>query len=474
MQKEELKKRALSIVNIPADFHPIIEEYAEEEAMFSWINEERNEGITINLDLGGQLTRLSIEIDNSDHNSVPLNVEKRKERAEQFLLKFYPDTLNELTFYDRKQLDHAYRFYYERMVMDLPLSGAGSFIDVDPMGNIVTFSYKKAGEIPKIPATLISKEKLIEHIDNRLYFQETISNLYTNLHNVKEDELRFVYEPEPSFMKYKAEVLTPTLSIIHEEDVPETYAPLPTPSNPAVRKDVSMKALIGITEEMEMIREVDMGEETGKVWRDRNWKMEEQDLSINGFFKRHSEDTVKAFISKKTGKVRSFSWFNERKGDLSLSREECLQKATEFLEMILQDYYKYLQLNVRENEDGEVDDASKKEAFSFRIHNGNGIPVQLETVIVVVNRETGQIDHYNGPSFDMEQLNQILTEPAISKKEARAIFFNHLDFELAWNKDYDAEAESYILVYQACDRFTRTPIRYIDAMTGSVITAKDK
>lgn len=479
LDKEELRKRALSFVSIPADFKPIIEEYAEGEngegeAIFSWANEEKDKGVTINLDLVGNLTSLSIDMDDDrDLNTVPLGVEERKERAEQFLLKFYPDALCDLTFYEMEKLNPAYRFNYERIVMELPLESAGCFIDVDQEGNIVKFSYKVAGQIPEIPTTLISKEKLIEHEQNRLDFQQTITNLYTIIHDVADDGPRLVYEPEPSFMSYKADVLTPTLSIIHDEDVPETYVPLPRPSNTAVKKDLSIKEVIGITEGMEIIREVDLGEETGIVWRDRNWEMKDQDLSIEGFFKRRSEDTVKAFISKKTGIVRSFMWFNERSGELKLTREECLQKATDFLQLILPDYHKYLDLIVREN-DEEVDNTRKKEAFSFRIQNGKGIPVPLEIVIVAVNRETGQIDHYSGPSFDMEQLSQIPAEPVISKEEARDIFFSHLDFELTWNKEYDEDTESHILVYQACDKYTRTPIRYIDAMTGAVITVKDK
>ena len=479
MDKEKLRKRALSFVSIPADFKPIIEEYAqgengEGEAMFSWANEEKDKGLTINLDLAGNLTKLSIDMDEDrDFNGDSLDVEERKERAEQFLLSHYPDALSDLTFYEKEELGQVFRFNYERMIMNLPLKSSGCFIDVDQVGNIVTFSYKVAGHIPEIPTTLISKEKLIEHEQNRLDFKQTITNLYTIVHDVEEDDLRLVYEPEPSFMKYRADILTPTLSIIQDEAVSETYIPLPAPSNTTKQKDLSIKEVVGITEGMEIIREVDMGEETGVVWRDRNWKMEEDDLSISGFFKNRSEDTVKAFISSKTGQVRSFMWFKERSGDLKLTREECLQKATDFLQMILPDYHRYLQLIVRENEE-EVDDFRKTESFSFHIHNGKGVPVELEIVIVAVNRETGQIDHYSGPSFDMEQLRQIPTEPVISKEEAKKIFLSHLNFELAWDKDYDEETESNILVYQACDKYTRTPIRYIDAMTGVVITAKDK
>ncbi|MDX8361627.1 YcdB/YcdC domain-containing protein [Cytobacillus sp. IB215316] len=479
MLKEELRKRALSIVEIPANFQPIIEEYAGGEngagqAMFSWANEKRDKGVIINLDLSGNLTSLTIDMgDGGNSNTVLSDVEERKERAEQFLLSHYPDALNDLTFSEMRKLDHAYRFNYELVVMDLPLKSTGCIIDVDHMGNIVKFSYKVANQIPEIPTTLISKEKLIEHVKNNLNFEQTITNLYTINHNVADDGLSLVYELEPSSMKFKADVLTPTLSIIPDEDIPETYVLLPAPLNTTTQKDLSIEEVIGIPDEFGVIREVDMGEEIGIVWRNRNWKMEEQDLSFEGFLKRHTEGTVKAFISKKTGKVRSFVWFNERSGDLRLTREECFQHATRFLEGVIPNYHKYIQLVVRENGE-EVKDTRKKETFSFRIHNGNGIPVQLEKVVVTVNCETGQIDHYSGPSFDIEQLSQIPAEPTISKEEARDIFFNHLDFELAWNKNYGGETESYILVYQACDRYSKTSIKYIDAMTGVVISAKEK
>ena len=406
MEKEELKKRALSMVEIPVDFQAIIEEYAEGEngkgeAMFVWINEERNEGITINLDLEGNLIHLTIDLNDQDANEIPLNVEERKERAEIFFLCHYPRALEDLTYYEMKKMNHTYRFYYERIVMDLPLKSAGCFIDVDPVGKIVKFSYKAVKQIPEIPKTLISKEKLIEHVQNSLDFQPTIKNLYTILHNVAEDGLRLVYEPEESFMKFKADVLTPTLSIIHDEDVPETFVSLPPPSNTDIQKDLSINEVVGITEEMDIIREVDMGEETGIVWRDRNWEMEEEDLSMDGYFKNQTKDTVKAFISKETGKVRSFMWFNERSGNLQLNHEECYQKAINFLQMIFPDYHKYLQLLVRENEEEEQDEARNIEIFTFFMYNTDGIPVQSEIVVVAVNNKTGHIDHYIGPSFDM-------------------------------------------------------------------------
>lgn len=92
LDKEKLRKRALSFVSIPADFKPIIEEYAqgengEGEAMFSWANEEKDKGLTINLDLAGNLTKLSIDMDEDrDFNGDSLDVEERKERRSNFCL----------------------------------------------------------------------------------------------------------------------------------------------------------------------------------------------------------------------------------------------------------------------------------------------------------------------------------------------------------------------------------------------------
>ncbi len=151
MLKEELKKRAISLIPIPANFQPVIEEYTEGKAMFSWTNEEQDEGITINLDLAGNLTSLSIDKNDEHPDTIPLNLDEQKERAEQFLLSHYPNALNDLTFYKSKKLTRVHRFYYEQIVMDLPLEYAGCFIDIDPLGNIVEFTYNGVKQIPEIP-----------------------------------------------------------------------------------------------------------------------------------------------------------------------------------------------------------------------------------------------------------------------------------------------------------------------------------
>jgi hypothetical protein len=473
--KEELKTRALSMVPIASHFQPVLEEYfegenGEGEAIFAWTSEEQDEGISIHLDLGGHLTGLSIHKNTEDHVGIALHVEERRKRAEQFLLGHYPDVLEDFTLYKTEKLSRVVRFHFGQIVMDLHLDNSGCFIDIGPDGSVVNFTYYGVKQTPEIPTTLISKEKLIDHVQSNLDFKLTISKLFTDFHNVAEDGLRLVYEPEPGFMNYKAGVLQPTLTIEHEIDDPQTYVPLTPPSNTNVRKDVSNEEIIGITEGMEVIREVEMEDAVGIVWRDRDWERKDKDLSAENYFLRQSEDTVKAFISKETGKVRSFMWFKERSGDLQLDREACYQKAVDFLQMIIPDYYEYLRLVDREIED--EDDKTITEPFSFYLYKGHDIPIQIELVMVVVNRTTGAIDHYSGPRFEVEQLSQVPTEPTISKKEASEQFIKHLDFELTWNKDYESETESYVLTYKACERLSRNPIQYIDATTGKVICSK--
>ncbi|WP_033541574.1 YcdB/YcdC domain-containing protein [Planococcus sp. CAU13] len=476
MIRQELKERAKTIVQLPGHFRTAIEEYfegenGEGEAMYWWVDEQQEETISLTLDLAGNLTSLTIDLKQTIPEKVTLHEGQLKALADQFLSNHYPDALEALSCGEAKKIMDSHRFHYEQIVLGLPLANAGCFIDVASSGEIVNFKYYGLKAEPAIPITLITKEKLMDHVKTRLDFQLTIANLDTAIYDVKENGLQLVYEIEPFFMKYKAGVLEPTLTVIHDEDEgsQETYAPLPLP-HIHMRKDVANEEIIGVTQEMEIVRDGELGGDIGIVWREREWEKEENDLSINSFFQYHNEDTVKAFISKKTGKVRSFMWFKERHGDLNLNREECYRKAIDLLHMVLPNCQQFLQLIIHTDE--ELDDTSSHESFVFRVHNGYGIPVYLERVLVAVNRLTGQIDNYSGPSFDLEELQQLPFEPAVSKKEASGIFLHHLDFELAWNESYEEE-KGDILIFQGCDQYTRKSIRYIDALTGVAITEKE-
>ena len=466
MHKDELKERALSMVPLTSHYKLMIEEYSEDKiVMFSWANEQQDESMTVELDCTGNLKYLSIEKNDSVSVEDTLSIEEKRKCAEHFLLSHYPSALEDLTFSKAKELSGVDLFYFEQIVMDVPLKQAGCFIGVDTLGNIVRFRYNGVKTSPGIPSQLVSKKALMEHVRNTLMLRQVITKLSHDVYNVKKDGLHLVYEVN-SIFKYHADSLEPSLTIIHDENEPESYAALPALPTNLIVNEITNEEIIGITDELELIREVDMGPEIGVMWRKWDWKMSDKDLSLNSFFKMQSEDTVKAMISKKTGKIRSFGWMHERIGNLQLSQEACYQKAIDFLLKIIPDYYLYLQRLIREDEE---EDERKSESFIFHAHN-QGISI-LDMVIVVVNRITGQIDYYCGPNFDLDELSQIPTVPAISTEEAYRQFLEKVDFQLAWEKNYDDDKESYQLVYQACDRHTKSPIRYIDATTGAIIVS---
>ncbi|KOP70337.1 hypothetical protein AMS59_20045 [Lysinibacillus sp. FJAT-14745] len=467
MQKDKLKERALSIVPLPSHYKLIIEDYFEDErVMFSWANEQQDESLTVELDYIGNLIYISIEKNDSVSEADSLSNDEKRRCAEQFLLSHYPSALEDLTFSKAEELSRVDRFYFEQIVMDLPLEYAGCFIDVDALGNIVGFRYNGVKISPKIPSSLVSKEALMEYVRKALALQLVITKLSCDVYNVKKDGLHLAYQVN-SFLHFKADSLAPTLTIIRDENEPESYAALPPLPTNMIGNEFTNEEIIGITDELELIREVDRGPEIGIVWRKRDWEMKEKDLSMNSFFKMRSEDTVKAIISKKTGKIQSFGWMHERLGNLQLSQEACYQKAIDFLLKIIPDYYPYLQRLFREDEE---EDERESESFIFHAHYSQGISI-IDMVIVVVNRTTGQIDYYSGPKFDLDELSQIPTVPAISMEQACLQFLENVDFQLVWDKNYDNEIESYQLVYQACDRHTRAPIRYIDATTGEIIVS---
>ncbi|QDP41099.1 YcdB/YcdC domain-containing protein [Radiobacillus deserti] len=471
MDKKELKQKALTLVSIPDHYETIIEECmveenGEGEAFFTWANKEREEGISVTLDLDGNLLKLSIDKKMVEEIRPSLDIQERKELAEQFLLTHHPEALTSLTYHRSENRSRAVRFYYEQIVMDLPLPSAGCFIDVTAKGEIVTFSLDGIKSNPKIPEKFIQKQKLFHDVTSRLSFNLLITKLYKNLYEVEKDRLYMVYEPEP-FMEYVVDAVEPTLSTIHEEEE-KVYTPLPKIETTRFERS-TIEEIVGITDNMEMIRKVDLGEETGMVWRDRDWENETNSRSVDGFFHNQNDGTVKAFVTE-SGDVRSFMWFAERTGEKSLNRDECFQITLDFLQSMIPEYMPYLNVKMT-SDDG--DEMSDKEHFLFRVHNGHGITFQTEIVTVAINRTTGRVDYYSGPRASVEELEELPLEPRYSEERVKEKFLEHLDFDLAWTRDYEEEDGSYKLVYKPCDRQSRRKVRFIDALTGEVILDKE-
>lgn len=464
MQIDKLKARALEIVNVPDDYSLLIEDFIEEkEAIFIWVNEAEDYGITVKLNSEGNLTNLNIDKKMNVDEGVT-GVQKR-ELAEQFLLHHYPEALEDFTYNFTRRMTHSDRFYYSQFVMDLPIENAGCYIDVNDAGEITAFSYDGVKPLPAIPENIIAAEALIEDVKSKLDFEVEIIHVSDLFLDVEEEGLRLVFDPVNGYEKYKADQPLPTYKYQREEDMKDAYECLPE-----YRKQpgaMSNKEIIGITSDMEIIREVDMGGEIGIVWRGRDWDVPEQGVTMNDFFKRQTESTVKAFISKTSGKVIRFAWFYERRGTLDLSREECYEIAVRFLQSVIPEFYPFLQRIVR----GDEDELSEKETFVFRVDNGHDIPVQSEIIMVAVSTRTGLVDHFSGPTIEIGELKKLPTAPKISMEEAALIYLRNLDFQLAWEYDHDEGAHS--LIYTPCEKESRTPIRYIDGMTGRVIVEKE-
>lgn len=477
MNKKQLKDAAVAVAKPPAHFQLAIENYREEmvgqegEVLYSWTDEKQEEEISVQLDLNGNLVELTIERTVNDEPESFFDIQVLKEKAEQFVDSHYKEARQKLVCSKPLKVAAGYRFYFEQLVISLPLAHAGFLVDMKLNGEVAHFRNYGLKPEPSVPQKLISKEKLKQNVKAQLDFQLVVANVNPALEAVEKEQLRLVYEIAPYFMKYRADQMEPVLTIVHDNDEEEAETAIPLEfsqkTSPLVR---SIEEVIGITEEMEIVREVEFDDKTGIVWRSHGYDARQDDLSLESFFKNHNQDTVKAFISKKTKKINGFIWFKERSGTLELNREQCYEKAGEFLQMMIPDVHRYLRL-VQSQEVEVQEEQPRKESFVFRVYSEQGIPVFLETVMVTVNRYTGLIDYYDGPNFDFDQLKELSSEALISKKEAQEFFLKQLDFELEWDEVYEEE-EKDILVYRACDRLSRTSIKYIDAATGNVIVEK--
>ncbi|MBS4190559.1 sigma-70 family RNA polymerase sigma factor [Bacillus sp. FJAT-49705] len=475
MVKDELKNRALSILEIPKHFSPVIEDYIKHEkekgeAFFTWSTEDEEENIEITLNEDGDLLSLTIDMKEMTEEQVEMTLEEKRNRAEAFLTDHYPDALRTLRLFQEKKLENGVtRFNYEQIVFNLPLNLAGCYIDVNNKGIIVNFRYHGIKPVPNIPKELVAKEALVDKLKEQLSFKLQLVYFPEGVYDKYAKKLRLVYEHTPSYLKFRAGDLEPNLLVDIEEEGGK-YIPL-APSNKKIIQRRSIEEIVGVTSEMEIIREVDWGSEIGKVWRERDWQEDHEDLSLNGYFERRNEETVKAFINKETGKVAKFMWFKERKGELQLTREECLEKAVDFLQIMIPDYHLYLDLLDREF-DKDDEDNSQKEVFTFKVKSQSGYPVFLEIIHIAVNCTTGEIDHYSGLSFDVGLLSKVPSKPSISEEEARRIYFDHLDFQLSWQTDYESNEEKRYLEYEVCAKDSKKKIRYIDALTGELLCSE--
>ncbi|MFJ1138251.1 YcdB/YcdC domain-containing protein, partial [Bacillus thuringiensis] len=209
-------------------------------------------------------------------------------------------------------------------------------------------------------------------------------------------------------------------------------------------------------------------------------KEEKNPYLMNEFFKKHLpmlkyNNLVSVTIDKLTNELTGFiKLTDDKEVKQILSREECLQRALQFLERVIPDITQYLRLW---EEREEAEDGIERFIFSVYI---NDIPAEYNQFMININAENGAVMHYSGESsnFIKELLTYEIT-PKVTKEKALEIYREAIRVKLEWFLDHDAEETKYKLLYkQTTDEKHKEPfncrreIRYIDAQAGRKIWSK--
>ncbi|MED2935559.1 DUF4901 domain-containing protein, partial [Bacillus wiedmannii] len=205
-------------------------------------------------------------------------------------------------------------------------------------------------------------------------------------------------------------------------------------------------------------------------------RKEKDSYSMEEFYKKYSpilkhDNFVVITLDKETNQLLSWlMWTDEKDRKSILSREQCLEKALQFLEVIIPNATKYVQLwDDYESEEGI-------ERFSFSIYV-NGFCVAGKYIMLNINTENGAVMHYSGESSNfIKELLTYETTPKVTKEKALEIYREAIRVKLEWSIDHDVEETVYQLLYkQTTDENHKEPsgcsreIRYIDAHTGEKI-----
>ncbi|WPK13401.1 DUF4901 domain-containing protein [Lysinibacillus louembei] len=432
MNHQQLKERALCIAKPAQHFQLIIEESGM-ESLFIWGDER--ESIKVQLNQDGHITSYFVS---KDSYEVPANEEisqeERRRLADQFLLAHYPNALADFTFYKSGMLEDIEEFRYGQLVMDLPLANAGIVVGLDKAGNLVELMDMGKLPIPEIPTKLVDKDILHENAKAHICMRLVVAKIA--------EQPRLVYELDDIYPIYQADMLEPTI------DQPICNIRYETLPLFASKPNLSLEEVLGLGN-MQVVDEKVYNNVKRIVWGENK----AGDLY---------ERTVHARVDMHTGQLIGMTWFKERQGNLQLSYEEALQRAIDFLQLVVPELYPYLQL--------EIDERDSYLTFRFRLMKTQNIKTHY-WVTVKINCSTGDVESYHGQHVDMEKLRQVPDMPAISAQQAKEIFLAHLAFRLEW--DMGNEIGSSKLMYYGYDKETGKRLGYVDALSGAVITYRD-
>ncbi|RAV22972.1 YcdB/YcdC domain-containing protein [Paenibacillus contaminans] len=379
---DKLRNAAASIVAIPEHYKLELEDNVpvddERERCFIWEDPDRDDRqIEIALDLmTGHLTRLKIDRDELDEDKAVFSRLDREARtvADAFVKKHAPEP-GEYTFVTVTERRGNKEFAYREEVGGLPIPETGCVLTLDAAFNVIRYRLEERRSLktckPKWPEAVVDAETVKGYIRRHLRMELKIVHLHPSLVKLtgEEAEYRIVYEPAPDrrwidavtgFDLFGDEhyVMPPSYPIQAKEPVSETPA----------REAKSWEKILGIDQERYALVRTKEDEERVKIVYQFQQQEEETSgsdpdvLSVDGYMNRKWGDRLQAFkygsiiaqIEKSTGRLVGFHGMDGGEGGTPrLNREQCWNKAKQFLQNVFPEYARYLQLEIDSKETRE-------------------------------------------------------------------------------------------------------------------------
>ncbi|PLC14795.1 DUF4901 domain-containing protein [Bacillus paralicheniformis] len=464
MVREQLKQKAQSISKVPSHYQLMIEDYGEKDekerpVFFVWQDiEEPDQDISVELDHHGRLISLTKEYEPAVEESLP--EERLLQIALQFTEQHYPSASHEFVYHEKKETEQFVRFTYVQTVLDLPLPQTGFYVKVAKNGEVMEFRYNGGTSSFSIPKQIADKESVTADYLKHIQFELAVEKVRSELYEGGDDRPHLIYEADLPFFSYPADI-TEKCHMKPAADEEEEEKTLPLPLLPEADRHADIDDMIGYTPSMRKIRETDMGESIGTVWRLGN-DPEPRDRSIAGYFETWNKNTLKIMKDKKSGMLKGVASFIKSEGHLSLSVEDCLKRALQFLYKLYPGADQLFRMHPAEN-DGDRQNAF----FQFDLQYKE-VPLRLGSANISISRTTGRVVGYNGPEIEPEALADLSPSPSISEEEAKAVFAAAFDVKLQWERDYSREKDDfYRLIYRPVYPY------FIDAHDGKAFMSKN-
>ncbi|EJS72309.1 DUF4901 domain-containing protein [Bacillus cereus] len=488
------RSKVAHIIEITDDYKLVVDDKknVDEPLHVLWWEHKEDEDKTIEIVLNRYTEELiELKVDDEEYfssNNEALDNNRAKEIASIFLGKYIKEGLELYTYVTVKDDWRGLKeINYMQEVNGYPLPNTGCVLRIHPSGNVVHFHYhgqKAIEKKPSWPIEIVEENVVLENLkarqDMRLVFVDLTHSLCEDENREEVKGYHLVYKPEPSHAFIDASTGEDLFEPEHYKLPPTIFVNKPIKSSR--EKDVfdlldwDKDKFIKVDErefENEVRMKFALKEELQK-------EIEEKDpYSMDEFYKKHfpmlnHDKLVGMTLDKETNQLLScLMWTGEQERRTILSREQCLNKALQFLEQIIPNATKYVQLwDDYEEEEGI-------ERFSFSIYV-NDIHVEGKYIMININTENGAVMHYSGESSKfIKELLTYETTPKVTKEEALEIYREAIRVKLEWSIDHDVEETVYQLLYkQTTDENYKESfdgsreIRYIDAHTGEKIWSK--